>query len=98
MRNDDVFIFIWKSRKLIKLPHVKYDGMVMYLKRFEAGHFKLPEYGSESNSYSMEWRDFVTGKCFGDNYLPQTQKEDVSEFHSGTSSFYSNRSIRNLCP
>ena len=33
--------------------------MVMYVKRLEAGHFRLPEYDPESDSYPMEWRDLV---------------------------------------
>ena len=31
----------------------------MYVKRLEAGRFKLPEYDPESDSYPMEWRDLV---------------------------------------
>nr|WP_255453022.1 transposase [Parabacteroides sp. ZJ-118] len=36
-----------------------HGGMVMYVKRLEAGRFKLPEYDPGSNSYPMEWRDLV---------------------------------------
>ena len=57
--NGDVFIFVGNSRKLTKLLHAEDGGMVMYVKRLEAGHFKLPEYDPESNSYPMEWRDLV---------------------------------------
>ena len=59
VRNGDVFIFIGSSRRLMKLLHAEDGGMVMYVKRLEAGHFKLPEYDPESNSYPMEWRDLV---------------------------------------
>lgn len=59
VRNGDVFIFIGSSRRLMKLLHAEDGGMVMYVKRLEAGRFKLPEYDSESNSYPMEWRDLV---------------------------------------
>ena len=31
----------------------------MYVKRLEAGRFKLPKYDPETKSYSMEWRDLV---------------------------------------
>lgn len=40
--NGDVFIFISHSRKLMKLLHAEDGGMVMYVKRLEAGRFKLP--------------------------------------------------------
>ena len=34
-------------------------GMVMYVKRLEAGRFKLPEFDENTQSYQMEWRDLV---------------------------------------
>ena len=55
----DVFIFIGSSRKLMKLLHAEDGGLVMYVKRLEAGHFKVPEYDEKSRSYPMEWRDLV---------------------------------------
>lgn len=57
--NGDVFIFIGSSRKLMKLLHAEDGGLVMYVKRLEAGHFKVPEYDEKSRSYPMEWRDLV---------------------------------------
>ena len=39
VRNGDVFIFIGSSRKLMKLLHAEDGGLVMYVKRLEAGHF-----------------------------------------------------------
>ena len=59
VRNGDVFIFIGRSRKLMKLLHAEDGGMVMYVKRLEAGRFKLPEYDGNTRSYQMEWRDLV---------------------------------------
>ena len=57
--NGDVFIFIGSSRKLMKLLHAEDGGMVMYVKRLEAGRFKIPQYDEQSNTYPMEWRDLV---------------------------------------
>ena len=59
VRNGDVFIFIGSSRKLMKLLHAEDGGMVMYVKRLEAGRFKLLEYDENTRSYQMEWRDLV---------------------------------------
>ena len=59
VRNGDVFIFIGRSRRLMKLLHAEDGGMVMYVKRLEAGRFKLPEYDENTQSYQMEWRDLV---------------------------------------
>ena len=56
VRNGDVFIFVGASRKLMKLLHAEDGGMVMYVKRLEAGRFKLPESDPESDSYPLAWR------------------------------------------
>lgn len=57
--NGDVFIFIGSSQRLMKLLHAEDGGMVMYVKRLEAGRFKIPEYDEKTDSYPMEWRDLV---------------------------------------
>ena len=44
----------------MKLLHAEDGGMVMYVKRLEAGRFKLPEYDEGTDIYSMEWRDLLT--------------------------------------
>ena len=59
VKNGVLFIFIGSSRRLMKLLHAEDGGMVMYVKRLEAGLFKLPEYNPKLNSYPMEWRDSV---------------------------------------
>ncbi len=59
VRNGDVFIFIGSSRRLMKLLHAEDGGMVMYVKRLEAGRFRIPEYDGDTKSYPMEWRDLV---------------------------------------
>jgi transposase len=59
VRNGDVFIFIGHNRKLMKLLHAEDGDMVMYVKRLEAGRFKLPDYDGNTQSYQMEWRDLV---------------------------------------
>ncbi len=59
VKNGDVFIFINRERKLMKLLHAEDGGMVMYVKRLEAGRFRMPAYDPESKTYFMEWRDLV---------------------------------------
>ncbi|MDE5586158.1 MAG: IS66 family insertion sequence element accessory protein TnpB [Muribaculaceae bacterium] len=59
VRNGDVFIFIGASRRLMKLLHAEDGGMVMYVKRLEAGRFRIPQYDESTKSYPMEWRDLV---------------------------------------
>lgn len=59
VRNGDVFIFTGNSKRLMKLIHAEDGGMVMYVKRLEAGRFKMPNYDPQSRSFYMEWRDLV---------------------------------------
>ena len=59
VKNGDVFIFIGRSRRLMKLLHAEDGGMVMYVKRLEAGRFRLPKFDESTQSYPMEWRDLV---------------------------------------
>ena len=59
VKNGDVFIFIGRSRRLMKLLHAEDGGMVMYVKRLESGRFRLPPYDEHTRSYQMEWRDLV---------------------------------------
>ena len=59
VKNGDVFIFINGERKIMKLLHADDGGLVMYVKRLEAGRFRLPQYDADTRSYFMEWRDLV---------------------------------------
>lgn len=59
VRHGDVFIFIGRDRTLMKLLHAEDGGLVMYVKRLEAGTFRIPAYDPSTNSYPMEWRDLV---------------------------------------
>ena len=59
VKNGDVFIFIGRSRRLMKLLHAEDGGMVMYVKRLEAGRFRFPKFDESTQSYPMEWRDLV---------------------------------------
>ena len=51
VRNGDVFIFIGSNRKLMKLLHAEDGGMVMYVKRLEAGRFKIPKYDETTSRH-----------------------------------------------
>ena len=59
IKHGDVFIFIGRDKKLMKLLHAEDRGLVMYVKRLEAGRFKLPSYDEASKSYPVEWQDLV---------------------------------------
>jgi hypothetical protein len=54
-----VFIFINRTRRVIKLLHWERGGLVIYHKRLESGRFSLPAYDPERRSFSILWHDLV---------------------------------------
>ena len=59
VRFGDVFIFINRSRNTMKLLHAEDGGLVLYIKRLEAGRFRIPAYDQSTKSCPMQWRDLV---------------------------------------
>ena len=55
----EVFIFMNKSRTVIKLLHWERGGLVIYHKRLEKGRFTLPRYDLHTKGYSILWHDLV---------------------------------------
>lgn len=55
----EVFVFINRSRTVIKLLHWERGGLVIYHKRLERGRFTLPQYDSQKKNYSILWHDLV---------------------------------------
>lgn len=55
--NGDVFVFINKSRNMIKLLHWERDGLVIYHKRLEKGTFTIPKIAS--NTTAISWPNLV---------------------------------------
>ena len=78
VKNGDVFIFIGSSRRLMKLLHAEDGGMVMYVKRLEAGRFKLPEYDPQSNSYPMDDGRGHSGKSAAEAPAPEGRAQGIS--------------------
>lgn len=54
--NGDVFVFINKSRRLLKLLHWEAGGLVLYYKRLERGTFTPPI--CDENGY-LKWLDLI---------------------------------------
>ena len=57
--SHNVFIFMAKSRKIVKLLHFERGFYVLYEKRPLMGTFKKPLYDSETKSYQISWADMV---------------------------------------
>lgn len=58
--NGDVYIFVGKSRKIMKLLHWERGGYVMYYKRLEQGRFHPRIFLREGFGFrSMRWDELV---------------------------------------
>ena len=57
--NGDVFIFISKSRRLIKLLRYESDAYILYEKRLDRHRFMRPVYDEQKRCYRMNWERFV---------------------------------------
>ncbi|MFA6645334.1 MAG: IS66 family insertion sequence element accessory protein TnpB [Bacilli bacterium] len=52
----EVFIFISRCRKKIKLLQWQRGGFVLYYKRLEIGRFELPYFNPKTRSYNISWQ------------------------------------------
>lgn len=57
--SGEVFIFINRTRTVIKLLHWEEGGLVIYHKRLERGCFTLPRFDKKTCSYVISWRELV---------------------------------------
>ncbi len=58
--NGDVYIFVGKSRKVMKLLHWEYGGYVVYYKRLELGRFHPRIFLRHGIGFrSMKWSELV---------------------------------------
>lgn len=54
-RNGDVYVFVSRSHKLIKLLHYKNHCFTLYVRRIYHGRFVYPYYNEEKEAYYMDW-------------------------------------------
>ena len=59
VRDGDVFIFINRRGTIMKILHMEYAGLVIYHKKLESGHFKLPAYDETTRSLTIGWNDLM---------------------------------------
>ena len=61
VNTGDAFIFINRTRDVMKILHMERGGMMIYHKKLEAGHFRLPvpDTGSNRPSVATSWPELV---------------------------------------
>ena len=56
---SNVYMFMSKSRKVIKIPHYERGFYVLYEKRPVMGRFKKPIFDEMSKCYQIRWSDIA---------------------------------------
>ena len=57
--SGEVFIFLGKNKRCIKILHWENDGFLLYHKKLERGTYETPQDHLFKGDYSIEWRIFV---------------------------------------
>ena len=57
--SGEVFLFLGKTRGMIKILHWQKDGFMLYTKKLERGTFEVPCFNPGSGQYEMKWATFV---------------------------------------
>lgn len=78
----DVFIFISKSRRVIKLLHMEQGGLVIYHKRLEKGTFEMPIFNPQDKSYYIKWCDLVMMIEGISGEIKRKKRWEISDFLS----------------
>jgi len=55
----DAFIFINRSRDVMKILHMEHGGLVIYHLKLEAGRFRLPDFDAGENAVATAWPELV---------------------------------------
>ena len=56
---NNVYIFMSKNRRIIKILHYERGFYVLYEKRPLMGQFKKPIYDDKTKSYQINWNDMI---------------------------------------
>ncbi len=74
--SNEVFVFIGKNRKTMKVLHREANGITLYVRRLATGCFHMPVWESDGESCVLEYKDFVL-MCLGEGTFDSRQKYAV---------------------
>lgn len=57
--NGDVFIFLGKDRRNLKILRHKSNGYVLYWKKLDRERFLLPVFNTDTDRYEISWDKLV---------------------------------------
>jgi len=59
LTQDEAFVFIGKSRKMVKILHRESNGLTMYVRKLATGRFRMPELNTDRRTCTMNYSGFV---------------------------------------
>jgi len=59
LTQDEAFVFIGKSRKMVKILHRESNGLTMYVRKLATGRFQMPELNTDRRTCTMNYSEFV---------------------------------------
>ena len=80
--NGDVYIFLSKECKRIRLYYYHHQGEILSEKILNASHFVEPVFDEKKGTYHISWESFVyllEGIVLRDRKVPFTEVEDPDE-------------------
>ena len=80
--NGDIYIFLSKDCKRIRLYYYHHQGEIMSEKILNASHFVEPVFDEEKGVYHISWESFVyllEGIVLRDRKVPFSEVEDLDE-------------------
>ena len=59
LTQDEAFVFIGKSRKMVKILHRESNGLTMYVRKLATGRFRMPGLNTDRRTCTMNYSEFV---------------------------------------
>lgn len=59
LTQDEAFVFIGKSRKMVKILHRESNGLTMYVRKLATGRFRMPELNTDRRTCTINYSEFV---------------------------------------
>lgn len=60
LTQDEAFIFVGKSRTMVKILHRESNGLTMYVRKLSRGRFRMPEMNPDGRTCTINYREFVS--------------------------------------
>ena len=59
LTQDEAFVFVGKSRTMVKILHRESNGLTMYVRRLSKGRFQMPHMNPDGRTCTVGYREFV---------------------------------------